>query len=123
GRAGNGLLAVHGLGYDLDVRLGVQQDGKAGSHHALVVGDHDADRHGAPSGSLPSGRAAGTRNSPLAAGRGARGTPSMVARSRMPIMPCPPPSLGPGSRGCSHNACTPGATESLRTSITRAASP
>src|SRR5207248_4077104 len=111
-----------GLGDDLDVGLGVEQDGEAGAHHPLVVGDHHPDRHRAPSASPPSsGSAAVTRNSPFPVAPARRWPPSMVARSRMPTRPCPPP--GPSPPLPSPAAPAPGGQPPLRTSITRAAWP
>ena len=41
----DGLLAVACLADDLQVVLGLQDHSEPGSHHRLVVGEHDADRH------------------------------------------------------------------------------
>jgi len=45
------LLAVGGLGDDVDVRLRLQQGAKARADHRLVVGDDDPDAHGVVIGS------------------------------------------------------------------------
>ena len=82
------FLPVHGLADDLDVGLAVQQGGEAGPDHALVIGDHDSHGHGRPSrGSLVSGRTAVTRNPPSSVGAASRWPPSIVVRSRIPMMP------------------------------------
>src|SRR4029077_3828876 len=122
GGVGDGLVPVHRLRDDLDVGLGVQQDGETRAHHPLVISDHDTDGHDASCAEPESsGRAAVTRNSPFSVGPAWRWPPSMVARSRMPMMPCPPPS--PGTPACSPGTRVSGGQWSLRTSTTRAASP
>src|SRR5262249_1504833 len=139
GGLGDGLPAVHGLADDLDVGLGVQQHGEPGPHHALVVGHHHADRHAASSGSwssseglAPSGSPAGTRTPLSAAGPASRCPPSMVPRSRMPMMPCPPPPaplrIPPSLAPFMASPARPGWSGAglpplLLTSMTRAASP
>ena len=57
-RGVDGCASVGGLADDLDVGLGVEDDAEAGAHERLVVGDQDADHHGAVS---RSGRRARTR--------------------------------------------------------------
>src|SRR6185437_554775 len=91
GDPGDGLLAVDGLADHLDVGLRVEQDGEARPDHALVVGHQHADRHVSSSG-WRTGRTAATRNPPSPVGPASRLPPSIVARSRMPTRPCPPPA-------------------------------
>ena len=43
GRLADRLVAVLGLGDDLDVALGLQDHPEAGAHELLVVGDEDPD--------------------------------------------------------------------------------
>src|SRR6185437_11641200 len=113
GDPGDGLLPVDGLADHLDIGLRVEQDGKARPHHALVVGHDHADRHGAASSGGLTGRTAATRNPPSPVGPASRLPPSIVARSRMPTRPCPPPAarVPLGTRT--------GATASLQTSSAR----
>src|SRR5215510_9151305 len=80
--------AVAGGGHDLDVGLGVQQDGERGPDYLLVVGDDHADGH---AGSL-----ALIRYPPLGAGPAQSSPPRVVVRSRMPVRPWPARWSGAG---------------------------
>ena len=46
GRLVDGLEPVVRLGDDVDVLLAGEEHAEAGSHHRLVVGDQNANRHG-----------------------------------------------------------------------------
>src|SRR5690606_41867885 len=86
------LRAVGGGADHLEVRLRVQQLPEPGTHHQMIVGDHDPD-HGAAS---PGSRAS-TRKPPPAAGP-ARSSPSAAAaRSRTPPSPNPPSGAAGGA--------------------------
>src|SRR5215469_14452943 len=116
---GDGLLPVDGLADHLDVGLGVEQDGKARPHHALVVGHDHADRHGASSSDELTGRVAVTWNPPSSRGPASRLPPSMVARSRMPTRPWPPPTARAPLATRTGAVLLAGGRASLRISSTR----
>jgi len=90
-------LATVGRGTEHgEVRLRVQQGGKPGPHHLVVVGDDDPYGHwcilpAAPvmaSGAL-AGSSASTQKPPPRASPAWSAPPTAAARSRMPSRPCP----------------------------------
>src|SRR5690606_8344426 len=98
---GERLATVTRLRGDLEVGLRVDEHADAGAEQRLIVDEHDAD-HASPSAApgaplsscpvlpVPIGKRARTTKSPPS--RSARRTPpTSCARSRMPMMPWPPP--------------------------------
>ncbi len=69
--------------------LGLEDHAEALAQQRLVVGQHDADRHGA-AGALQSRSVAATSQPPAARGPATSVPPNAVARSVIPATPCPP---------------------------------
>ena len=78
--------AVAGLADDLEVGLGVEDHAEAAAHERLVVGEQDADAHGAP----PAAAARGRRKPPPRHGPASSvAAVAARARSRIPTRPLP----------------------------------
>src|SRR5690606_3365017 len=75
-----------GLGDDLDVGLGVEDQAQPGADDALVIGDQDADGHVV---AACRGRVAVTAQPPSGRGPASKVPPSSRARSAMPMSPKP----------------------------------
>src|SRR6185437_15992023 len=80
------LLAVRGLGDDLDVVFRLEQRPDATADQRLVVGEQEPDRNGARAGG-----SARTRKPPASRGPAGSWPPSAETRSRMPTRPSPGP--------------------------------
>src|SRR5947209_976596 len=82
------LFAVARLTDDVDVVLGVEQGPETGPHQGLVVGQGDVDHD-----DRSTGNTARTAYPPPGRGAASRWPPNAAARSRMPGMPLPPPTV------------------------------
>src|SRR5262249_5974843 len=91
-RALDGLSSGRGLADDFDVRVGRQEFDESGPHQAVVVRDQNPRHRWWP----PSGMLAWTRNVP-SIDRASSRPPRSVARSRMPVRPCPRDCGGPSA--------------------------
>src|SRR5581483_10072281 len=83
------LMAVAGLGDDLDVLAGVEQRSQSAADQALIVGQQRADHR--PD---PAGRRALISKPPPTRRVTSSEPPTASARSRIPAMPLPGPPSG-----------------------------